>query len=409
MENGNVLRRGYLEKLSEYRDDTGSAKVITGMRRCGKSTLMEQYISLLTASGVNKKQISYLNMESKANRGLLNEDSLYDHLVAGKSKGRSYIFIDEIQNVPGWERTIASLMIDLDCDIYLTGSNAYFLSTDLSTHMTGRSAPINMLPLSFGEFLELNRYKENEKQSAFADYISRGSMPKIRREMSIDLVFETLDTIRSDIIVKDIQKRKKITDNTILGRIIDYLFSEIGNPISVHSVAKNLGIDDKTVDDYISAVSESLMFYRVKRYDLRGNVILRTPEKFYCTDLGMRNAAIGEYSRDTGRSIENIVFLELLRRGYRVSVGKIGNLEVDFVADKGGNREYFQVAQTVMDGDVLERELKPLEEIRDNLNKTLLTMDVVYQENINGIRHYNIIDWLTWKPTNRSEYQFRLP
>ncbi|MDR1691182.1 MAG: ATP-binding protein, partial [Candidatus Methanoplasma sp.] len=322
-----VLRRDYLEKLARYKDRTDLVKVITGMRRCGKSTLLRQYAERLKEDGVKEENIILLNMDSKTNRHLLDENSLYEYLMSRSSKERSYLLLDEIQNVQGWERVIDSMITDSDSDIYLTGSNAYMLSTELSTYLTGRSVPINILPLSFKEFKELNGLTDDE--SAFRDYLSVGSMPILRKDMPKDDAFEIVGSIRSDIMIKDISFRKKLTDVVILERISEYLFSEIGNPISGNSISKQLRIDNKTADVYLQMISGSLMFYQAKRYDLRGKMILTTPSKYYCTDLGMRNAAIGEYSRDIGRSIENMVYLELLRRGYSVHSGKFGDAEVD--------------------------------------------------------------------------------
>ncbi|MCL2608224.1 MAG: ATP-binding protein [Methanomassiliicoccaceae archaeon] len=394
MEPKEVIRTEYLDRLNRYRNDTGFAKIITGMRRCGKSTLMKQYIFELKSSGVKDEKIIFMNLESLSNKKYLDPDMLYEHLISVMPDDLCYVFLDEIQKVNGWENVISSLMVDRKCDIYLTGSNAYFLSTELSTYMTGRSIRINMFPLSFKEFIGYN--------SLYADidslkrYMSIGSLPLIRNDMDRERIFETLDMVRSDVIVKDIQTRKKMTDNTMLRRTIEYMFSEIGNPVSVHSIATALGIDDKTADGYISAATESLMFYRAKRYDLRGKKILRTNDKIYCTDTGMRNAVIEEDLRDRGRVLENLVYLELMRRGYRVTVGKLGDLEVDFVADRSGKREYFQVAWSVEDDRTLERELRPLESIKDNFKKTLLTADPG-NGNAGGIEIKNVTEWMIGK------------
>ena len=387
-----VIRKDYLEKMLRYKDKTDLVKVITGMRRCGKSTLLHQFMDVLEKEGISKKRIVYLNMNSKVNRHLLNADSFYDHLMSRVSEERTYFLLDEIQRVTEWEKAIDSLLIDTDADIYITGSNAYLLSTELSTFLTGRTIQINMLPLSFKEFMELNKLENNEK--AFDDYLSIGSMPIIRKIMPKDDIFEIVDAIRSDIVVKDIAKRNKMTDVTMLERIIDYLYSEIGNKISGHSISKELRIDNKTAESYLKMIRESLLFYQVKRHDLRGKMILTTPSIYYCTDLGMRNAAIGEYSRDIGRSIENLVFLELLRRGYIIHAGKQGSSEIDFVTDKGGQREYYQVSMTVLDKDVEKREMKPLLEMNDGNKRTILTMDRIGLGTYGGIERVNVIDWL---------------
>jgi len=387
-----VLRRDYLDALNRHRNRTDIVKVITGIRRSGKSTLMQQYATMLREDGVKEEQITYLNLDSKTNKGLLDEDALYRFLISKRTEGRSYFLLDEIQNVPGWERAIDSLMIDMDADIYVTGSNAYFLSTELSTYLTGRSISLHMLPLSFKEFMELNEL--DDSQEAFGLYLSVGSMPIVRKDMSKDDALGIVGAIRSDIMVKDIAFRKRLTDVSMLERMSDYLFSEIGNPISGNSISKQLRIDNKTAESYLQMIRESLMFYQARRYDLRGRVILTTPSKYYCTDLGMRNSAIGEYSRDIGRSIENIVYLELMRRGYSIHVGKLGNLEIDFVADKGGRREYYQVSMTLLDDDTYGREVHPLTNLNEEGRKIVLTMDRIGMGLRDGIEVLNIIDWL---------------
>jgi predicted AAA+ superfamily ATPase len=390
-----VIRKEYLEKLMRYKDRTDIVKIITGMRRCGKSTLLHQYMDILAEEGIEKERIVYINLDSKTNRHLLNEDVFYDHLMSKTSEKRTYFLLDEVQKVVGWERSIDSLLIDADADIYVTGSNAYMLSTELSTYLTGRNVPINMLPLSFREFKELNSHANDEK--AFNEYLSAGSMPVIRKDMQKDDVFEIVGAIRSDIIVKDISRRNKMTDVATLERIVDYLFSEIGNQISGGSISKELKIDNKTADSYLKMIRESLMFYQAKRYDLEGRIILTTPSKYYCTDLGMRNASIGEYSRNLGRSIENVVFLELLRRGYNVHTGKLNDLEIDFVADKGGSREYYQVSMTVLDEAVQKRETRPFAAVKDGIRRLILTMDRVGLGVYEGIERMNVIDWLLYE------------
>jgi predicted AAA+ superfamily ATPase len=387
-----VIREDYLNQLMMFKDMTDIVKIVSGIRRCGKSTLIKQYIDRLIEAGVDKEKIVHIRLDSKRNKHLLDEDAFYDHLISKTSEERTYFLLDEVHNVKGWEKVIESLIIDADADIYVTGSNAYMLSTELSTFITGRSVTINMLPLSFKEFKELNDYKENEK--AFNDYLSIGSMPIIRKDMSKGSVFAIVGAIRSDIMVKDILKRKKVADATLLERIADYLFSEIGNPISGSSISKQLKIDNKTADSYLELIRESLMFYQVKRYDLKGKMILTTPSLFYCTDLGMRNASIGEYSRDIGRSIENIVFLELLRRGNNVYTGRLGELEIDFVAKKEGQIEYYQVSMTVLSESTEKREVRPLQEMNDGNRRVILTLDRIGLGTYSGVERVNIIDWL---------------
>ena len=392
MKKDTVIRRDYLDKLIRYKDRTELIKIITGMRRCGKSTLMHQYMDVLVGEGIETDNIVHLRLDSKTNRSLLDEDKLYDHLISKTSEKRTYFLLDEVQNVTGWERVVDSLMVDADADIYVTGSNAYMLSTELSTFLTGRSISINMLPLSFAEFKELNGYENDEK--AFDEYLSTGAMPILRKSMHRDDKFGVVGAIRSDIIVKDISLRNKLTDVAMLERIVDYLFSEIGNQISGNSISKELKIDNKTADNYLRMIRESLMFYRAKRYDLEGKIILTTPSKYYCTDLGMRNASVGEYSRNLGRSIENLVFLELLRRGYSVQTGRLNDMEIDFVADRGGAREYYQVSMTMLDESVQKRETRPFTKIKDGNRRVVLTMDRIGLGTYEGAEFVNIIDWL---------------
>ena len=392
MTNETVIRREYLEKMMSFKDQTDLVKVITGMRRSGKSTFLQQLIDKLVGEGVSEGRITYLNFDSKKNKHLLDEGRLYEYLIPMVSEKGSYLFLDEIQNVPGWEKVIDSLMIDTDADIYITGSNAYMMSTELSTFLTGRTIQINVLPLSFMEYMELNSLEDKDK--AFGAYISTGSMPKLREEMSKDDAFEIVNTIRSDIMIKDIAYRKKLTDVRTLERMIEYLFSEVGNPISGSSISKELKIDNKTAENYLQMIRESLMFYQAKRCDLKGKIILSTPSLYYCTDLGMRNAAIGEYSRDIGRSIENVVFLELLRRGHSVHAGRIGAREIDFVADKSGKRDYYQVSMTLLDEATRERELRPLREVDGPGKRIVLTMDRLGLGAEGNVEIINIIDWL---------------
>ena len=390
-----VIRKDYIDKLLRFKDLTGIVKIITGMRRCGKSTLLRQYMNVLIGEGIEKDRIIYINFDSKKNKHLLNEDVLYDHLISKTSEKMTYFLLDEIQMVKGWERVVDSLQEDADADIYITGSNAYMLSTELSTFLTGRNIPINMLPLSFREFKELNGYENDEK--AFDEYLSTGSMPVIRKDMQKDDAFGIIGAIRSDIIVKDIAHRNKMTNIDMLERIIDFLFSEIGNRISGNSISKELRIDNKTADSYLKMIRESLMFYRARQYDLEGKIILTTPSKYYCTDIGMRNASVGEYSRNIGRSVENIVFLELMRREYNVQTGKLNDLEIDFVADKGGKREYYQVSMTMLDEDVRKRETRPFAAVKDGNRKVILTMDRIGLGVYEGIECVNVIDWLLMK------------
>jgi len=382
-----VLRTEYLNKLMRFRDRTDIVKVITGVRRCGKSTLLMQFKDLLIAEGVNAEDIIYLNFESFQNEKFLNRRTLTEHLL-NIGNGRRYLLLDEIQRVDEWELMINSILVDMDADVYITGSNAYFLSTDLSTYLTGRSVAIDMLPLSFGEFAKLNGNDD------IVEYLNMGGMPMIRKDMRYEDAQDILNNINSTILLNDVVARNNIRDVSSMTKILEYVYSEIGNLISPSSIAKHLSINDKTVDNHLRLLEESLLIIKVPRYDMKGHNILKGSYKYYATDTGMRNAFLRSRDRDIGRLVENAVFLELKRRNYRVTVGKYDDMEIDFTASKGQVTEYFQVAKTVVDDDVLKREMRPLEDLKDNYSKTVITMDVPPQHNINGIRFVKLVDFL---------------
>lgn len=383
-----VIRREYLDKLIRFKDMTDLVKVITGIRRCGKSTLLIQFKDHLIAEGIDKKNIIYINFESSTAEELLDRKSLFKYLTDVDRDGRKYLLLDEIQRVKEWELMVNAILVDMDADIYITGSNAYFLSSGLSTYLTGRSVAIDMLPLSFKEFIELNA------GSDIVDYLNVGGMPILRKTVNYEDSQDILNNINSTILLNDVVARNNIRDVQQLMRVMEYIYSEIGNLISSNSIAKHLGVNNKTVDSYLSMLEESLIVIKANRYDLMGKKILSGNSKYYATDTGMRNAYLRARDRDTGRLIENTVFLELKRRGYRVVIGKYGDLEVDFTADRNGVTEYFQISKTVSDQVVLEREMKPLEMIRDNYRKTIITFDRPIQKNINGIRFVTLEEFL---------------
>lgn len=390
-----IIRKGYLNAISAYKDQTDVVKVLTGIRRCGKSTILRQYTDMLTANGVGRNDIIYINMESFTNIRFKDRMVLYDHIISSKNEERLYILIDEVQNTPGWEQLVSSLMTDIDCDIYVTGSNAYILSTELSTFLTGRSIQIRILPLSFTEFCEMDPPKTLAEQSnRFSEYIRKGGMPFIRPGYSDDTVFERLDEIKSDVILKDICNRKKTIDSSSIRKTVDYMFSEIGNQISAGNLSKALGISQSTANEYLDLVAESLLFNEVKRYDLKGRSVLKTLGKYYCTDLGMRNTQPISNDRDYGRILENIVYLELVRRGFRVYIGKIGEYEIDFVAVKGNRTEYYQVTQSMSEVKVAERELRPLGNIKGPGDRYIITADPISFMEKEGSVIVNIMDWL---------------
>lgn len=402
-----VERKEYIEALVQWREER-VIKVVTGIRRCGKSTLLAQYQSWLVKNGVSKKQIVSVNFEELEYEELLDYKKLYvylkERLVSGKT---TYIFLDEVQKVPFFEKAVDSIYVKPDVDIYITGSNAYMLSGDLATLLTGRYVEIKMLPLSFREFLEITKL---EKQQGFAEYLRDGGFPYVASmERTVGKVETYLEGIYNTVIVKDIEDRqlrreknankRKITDITLLKTIAKYLSSVVGSPMSVRSITNYLAsngrkISPNTVGDYVEALTEAFIFYPVEQFDIIGKQILKANKKYYIIDLGLRNHILPRRNYDLGFSLENIVYFELLRRGHRVSIGKRGDTEVDFVAEKQGVYRYFQVTADMTAKETFEREMRPLEQIRDNYEKTVLTADLLMPGNYNGIQVKNMIEWL---------------
>lgn len=389
---GDVLRTGYLDELLRFKDQD-VIKVVTGMRRCGKSTLLRQFIELLKNNGTPDSNILYYNMESVRNDRYRDGTTLYNEIVAKQDLGRLYIILDEVQYIEKWESIVNSLRIDIDCDIYITGSNAYLLSTEISTLLTGRNIEIRVLPLSFREFSSIQD-DTDDRYGLYLRYVHLGGMPFIRPEYDEDAIFQRLDEIKSDIILKDICSRKERIDSVKVRKVIDYMFSEIGNAISAGNISENLKISSSTSSDYLSLVTNSLLFDRVERYDLKGRTILKTDGKYYCADIGMRNTQPLKADRDSGKILENIVYLELRRRGYKVYVGAIRQLEIDFIALKHDERSYIQVCQTISDEKTRERELRPFRKLLGDGRRLLVTGDPVPRTETEEAVIVNIIDFL---------------
>jgi hypothetical protein len=405
-----VQRTEYLEKLIQWKDEQ-VIKVVTGIRRCGKSTLLAQFQEYLQRNGVSDNQIVSINFEELEYEELLDYRKLYDylkgHLVQGKT---TYIFLDEIQKVPAFEKVVDSLYVKPNVDLYITGSNAYMLSGDLATLLTGRYVEITMLPLSFKEFLAITGMNP---EKGFADFLQNGGLPYVAgMERTPEKVDVYLEGIYNTVIVRDIEDRqarrendpfkRKITDIALLKTIAKYLSSVIGSPVSVRSITDYLissgrRISPNTVNDYVEALTESFIFYPVERFDIAGKQLLKANRKFYMVDLGIRNHILPRRNYDLGFSIENIVYFELLRRGYKVTMGKYGNAEVDFVTEKQGVYTYFQVTADMTSEETFKRELRPLRNIRDNYEKIVLTMDYVTLGNYDGIQVIHLLDWLTEK------------
>ena len=402
-----VQRKEYLEKLIEWKDDD-VIKVVTGIRRCGKSTLLMQYQDYLKSIGIEENQIIAVNFEELEYEELCDYKKLYayikDRLIADKI---TYIFLDEIQKVPSFEKVVDSLYVKPNIDIYITGSNAYMLSGDLATLLTGRYVEISMLPLSFSEYMELS---DKDKESAFADYIKYGGLPFVATmDRTDDKVDTYLEGIYNTVIVKDIEDRqkrqesnsdkRKINDIPLLKTIAKYLSSVIGSPVSLRGITNYLvssgrKISANTVSNYVDALIESFIFYPAERFDIVGKQLLKANKKYYMVDLGIRNHILPRKYYDLGFSVENIVFFELLRRGCKVTIGKYQENEVDFVAEKRGEFTYIQVTADMVSESTFDREMKPLYAIQDNYEKIVLTLDKLTVGNYDGIKVVNVIDWL---------------
>ena len=395
-----IERNIYLKKLIGFKDKQ-LIKVITGIRRCGKSTLLKIFQNYLLENGVKQRQIITINFENPDYDNLRDYKELYKFLKNKLAKNtKNYIFLDEIQNVAEYQKAIDGLYIMDNVDLYITGSNAYFMSGELATLLSGRYIEIEMLPLSFKEYI--SAFSQQQDLSAlYRQYIENGSFPYITKlDDNKDQIRDYLSGIYNTVILKDVVARKKITDVPALESIVKFLFDNIGNittpkKISDTMTSKGRKISNHTVENYISALVDCFVLYKAGRYDIKGKQYLETMEKYYIADTGLRYFLLGSKYVDMGHILENIVYLELLRRGYKVFIGRIGQLEIDFVAEKNGETEYYQVAQTVMPKDTLDRELEPLYKIKNHNAKYLITMDNVPNVSHNGIKQIYALDWLT--------------
>lgn len=394
-----IERKEYLEKLKKWKDKD-LIKVITGIRRCGKSTLFELYIDYLKSIGVEDNHIISINLEDPDNEFDTYKD-LYKYVKEQiKDKKQYYVFLDEVQKVSEFQKAVDGLYIIKNVDVYITGSNAYLLSGELATLLTGRYIEIKMYPLSFEEYL--NYYKKDVDEKMYLNYINRSSFPyalKLEEESEID---DYLDALYNTIIVKDIGQRKKIADTAMLRTVARFMFDNIGNCLSIKKIADTLTSDGRsisvhTVENYLEALVESYVFNKVSRFDIKGKQYLQSGEKYYATDVTMRYALLGRRNIDAGHILENIVYLELIRRGYKVYIGKAGEKEIDFVAENKEGFTYFQVAYTTREETTLERELAPLQDINDHYPKYILTMDIDPIADYNGIKKINVLDWLLEK------------
>ena len=394
-----IERKEYLEKLKKWKDKD-LIKVITGIRRCGKSTLFDIYIDYLKSIGIEDNHIISVNLENPDNEFDTYKE-LYKYVKEQiKDKKQYYVFLDEVQKVSDFQKAVDGLYIMKNVDVYITGSNAYLLSGELATLLTGRYIEIKMYPLSFKEYL--NYYKKDADEKMYLNYINRSSFPyalKLEEESEID---DYLDALYNTIIVKDIGLRKKMADTTMLRTVARFMFNNIGNCLSIKKIADTLTSDGRsisvhTVESYLESLVESYVFNKVSRFDIKGKQYLQSGEKYYATEVTMRYALLGRRNIDVGHILENIVYLELIRRGYKVYIGKAGEKEIDFVAENKEGFTYFQVAYTTREKATLERELTPLQDINDHYPKYILTMDIDPIADYDGIKKVNVLDWLLEK------------
>lgn len=424
----------YLDKLIAFQD-TEPIKVVTGIRRCGKSSLLKLMAAHLRGNGVSDEQIIEMNFESYEFLKMT-ADELYRYVKERVLPDRRiYLFFDELQRMDGWENAVNSFRVDFDCDIYITGSNAYLLSSEYSTYLSGRCVEIKMLPLSFAEFVDFYGFTIKTVKSAlggqkkkavdqdgtqyelreiFDAYMRFGGMPGIADVgMEQDKALTLLEGIYSTVIVRDILEREKrrgqrqLTDAVLLKKIVLFLADNIGSSVSVSSIGNTLAseglLDDSgrrgkpsahTVQAYVNALLESYFFYEIKRFDIKGREFLRTLGKYYIVDIGLRNYLLGFRNRDSGHAIENVVYFELLRRGYDVAIGKVGNAEIDFIATKADEKIYVQVTESMESETVRTRELAPLQGIADNYEKIVLSLHPGLETSYDGIKSIDLIEWL---------------
>ena len=394
-----IDRPEYIEKLDRWRDKD-MIKVVTGVRRCGKSTLLQLYADHLMQQGVDREDILTINLEQLEYEHLLDYHALHDEVISfANHKKNCYVFIDEIQNVPDFQKAIDSLYTRDNIDLYITGSNALLFRGTLATLLSGRYIEVSMLPLSFKEFCSAQ--KEGSSNSLmYQKYITSGGMPGALSQAEDNLqLYDYLEGILNTVLLKDVAQRLKISNISTLTALTTFLFDNIGNlttskGISDYLTSSGATIASNTVSEYISGLVNSYIIYGAKRFDVKGKRLLKLQEKYYAVDLGLRRMVLSGQIRDTGRILENVVFLELKRRFSNVAVGKSGSLEIDFVAEGPDGYSYFQVAETVNSEDVLNRELRSLESVKDNYPKYLLTMNDIDERSYAGIKHLNVLDWL---------------
>ena len=396
-----LIRKKYLNQLIDGKD-LNLIKVITGVRRCGKSTLLLQYKDYLISQNIPDEDIIYMNFESAKWYDIKDYKDLYNYIKKNvKNQNKKYILLDEVQNVEKWEKAVNSLLVDINSDIYITGSNAYLLSSELTTLLAGRVLTIKIYPFSYKEFLEEYSFKNDEdKFEKFDKYLKYGGMPMIvNMKDNENLILNYLSDLKEVVLKKDVINRNKIKDVVFLDNLIKYMSTVIGNLTTPNAIAEFMkkngtNISNETVNSYLNMLENAYFIYRVPRYELKGKQLLKTQGKYYFVDNGLKNIIAGISSYDTGSSYENLIYIELLRRGYEVYVGQYNDIEIDFIAIKPNEIVYYQVARSIMDEKVEEREKKSLLAINDNYKKVILTMDNVKNKQIDGIEVINIIDFL---------------
>ena len=399
-DNMEIMREEYFQRLVGYKDKK-IIKVITGVRRCGKSTLLKMYKDYLLENSVTAEQIIDINFEDFDYEDLLDAKALYayikERIVPDKM---TYLILDEIQNVKDFQKVVDSLFLKDNIDIYITGSNSYMLSGELATLLSGRYIKIEMLPFSFYEFVKANQMEDNPER-AYQQYVESGSFPYVSHlEKEKHQIYDYLKSIYDTIILKDVIGRKKITDVMMLESVIRFLADNIGNQLSTKKISDTMtsngrSINVRTVESYLSAFMDSYIIYQAKRFDIKGKQYLKTLEKYYLVDIGLRNAMLGNKSNaDVGHILENVIYLELIRRGYEAYIGQVANVEVDFVARNEKGAQYIHVSASVRDENTLQRELRPLQKIADNYPKCIMTLDIDPEADYEGIRRINALDYL---------------
>ena len=391
-----IYREEYMKKLNLYKDKQ-IIKVITGIRRSGKSTILNEFKKELINNGVLEKNIISINFEDNDNRELLDFQKLHEYVIEkADKKSMNYVFLDEIQNVNEFQKCVDSLLLRDYLDLYITGSNSYMLSGELATYLTGRYIQIHVLPLSFKEYLSY--YGEENEVKKYNEYSMYGGFPYLINLESPKEKLEYLDSIYNTVIVKDVINRKKVNDTMMLESICRFLFDSIGSNISTKKISDTLASNGRknsvhTVEEYVNSLLESYILYKVNRFDIKGKQLLKTQEKYYLSDLGLRTYLLGRNNKDLGHILENIIFLELKRRGYRIYIGKNDEMEVDFVVETEYEYIYIQVALSVREEQTLQRELKSLELISNHYKKYIITLDYD-TNNYNGIKQISAIDFL---------------